>query len=52
MATITSGETRHDHLRSTVPVLVAVALLLGITVAGAVAVRELVDFGLWLVVGS
>jgi hypothetical protein len=51
MATITPSETRRDHLRSAVPALVAVTLLLGLTVAGGVALRELVDFGLWLVVG-
>ena len=43
---------RREHLRSAIPTLVSVALLLGITVAGALVLRQLVDFGLWLVAGS
>lgn len=44
--------TRREHLRSAVPALVSVGLLLGVTLVGALALRQLVDFGLWLVAGS
>ncbi len=43
---------RREHLRSAVPTLVSVALLLGVTLVGALVLRQLVDFGLWLVAGS
>ena len=43
---------RRDGLRSAVPALVSVALLLGVTLVGALVLRQLVDFGLWLVAGS
>lgn len=43
---------RREHLRSAVPALVSLGLLLGVALAGALAVRQLVDFGLWLVTGS
>lgn len=43
---------RRDHLRSAVPALVSLALLLGVAVVGALALRQLVDLGLWLVAGS
>ena len=43
---------RRDHLRSAIPTLVSVGLLLGVALVGALAVRQLVDFGLWLVTGS
>jgi hypothetical protein len=43
---------RRDHLRSAVPTLVSVALLLGVTLVGALVLRQVVDFGLWLVSGS
>lgn len=43
---------RREHLRSAVPTLVSLGLLLGVALAGALAVRQLVDFGLWLVTGS
>ncbi len=43
---------RREHLRSAVPTLVSVALLLGITLAGALVLRQVVDVGLWLVSGS
>lgn len=42
---------RREHLRSAVPTLVSLGLLLGVALAGALAVRQLVDFGLWLVTG-
>ncbi len=43
---------RREHLRSALPTLVSLGLLLGVALAGALAVRQLVDFGLWLVAGS
>lgn len=43
---------RRDHLRSALPTLVSLGLLLGVALVGALAVRQLVDFGLWLVTGS
>lgn len=43
---------RREHLRSAVPTLVSLGLLLGVALVGALAVRQLVDFGLWLVTGS
>lgn len=38
----------HDRVRSLVPTAVAVGLLLAVVVAGGLAVRTLLDFGLWL----
>ena len=43
---------RREHLRSALPTLVSLGLLLGVALVGALAVRQLVDFGLWLVTGS
>lgn len=43
---------RRERLRSAVPTLVSLGLLLGVALAGALAARQLVDFGLWLVTGS
>jgi hypothetical protein len=40
---------RREHLRTVAPVLVAVLLLFGLTVAGFAALGELLDFGIWLV---
>ncbi len=35
------------HLRTTIPVAVAVALLFGVMIAGSLALRSLLDFGVW-----
>lgn len=43
---------RREHLRSAVPTLVSVVLLLGITLVGALVLRQVVDLGLWMVSGS
>ncbi len=43
---------RRERLRSALPTLVSLGLLLGVAVVGALAVRQLVEFGLWLVAGS
>lgn len=44
-------ERRRERLRSTVPTLVSLALLLGVAVAGALALRRLVDFGAFMLAG-
>lgn len=46
--TTLSDEARRDRARSLVPTVVAVGLLLGVVVAGALVVRNLLNFGLWL----
>ena len=38
-----------EHLRSAVPVLIAVALLFGVVMVCALALRDMVDFGVWFV---
>lgn len=43
---------RREHLRAALPTLASLGLLLGVAIAGALAVRQLVDFGLWLITGS
>lgn len=40
---------RRDRLRSAVPTLVSLALLLGVTLVGALALRQLAGLGLLLV---
>ena len=63
MAQITApGPTQHDRgrpetitrerLRTAVPVAVAVALLFGTLWVGALALRDMVDLGVWLLSGS
>ena len=42
---LAADETRRERLRSTIPVAVAVALLFGVVVAGSLALRSLLDFG-------
>ncbi len=39
----------HERLRAALPVLVALALLAGVVLAGGLVLRELLDFGLWFV---
>ncbi|NTW41431.1 MAG: hypothetical protein HGA44_16395 [Cellulomonadaceae bacterium] len=41
-------ETRRERLRSTLPVLVAVALLVAVAVGGMLALHGLLDTGVWL----
>ena len=43
---------RREHLRSAVPTLVSVALLFGVALVGALALRQLLDFGIWLITGT
>lgn len=38
----------HDTLRSVVPVTVAFALLLGVVVVAGIALKDVLDFGVWL----
>lgn len=45
-------ERRREWLRSAVPTLVSLALLLGVALAGALALRRLVDFGAFLLGGA
>jgi hypothetical protein len=42
-------EPRYERLREVIPVAVAVAGLVGVTVAGSLALRSLLDFGVWLI---
>lgn len=44
---LTASETRAELLRSVVPPAVAVVLLFGTVIAGALALRGLLDFGVW-----
>lgn len=48
---LTSDESRRDRLRSTIPVALAVSLLFGVVIAGSLALRNLLDFGVWLLAG-
>ncbi|NCT91642.1 hypothetical protein GXB85_11870 [Cellulomonas sp. APG4] len=41
-------ERPHDTLRSVVPVTVAFALLLGVVVVAGIALKDVLDFGVWL----
>lgn len=43
---------RRERLRSALPTVVSLGLLLGVALVGALAARQLVDFGLWLIAGS
>lgn len=45
------GVTRAEHLREVLPALLAVALLLGVVVAGGLVLRDLLDFGVWFLSG-
>ncbi len=42
-------EARRERWRSAIPVAVAVVVLLGVLLAGCLALRGLVDFGIWLI---
>ena len=39
--------SRREHLRTVVPVTVAVLLLLGVVLTAALALQDLLDFGVW-----
>jgi hypothetical protein len=45
-------QVRRERLRSAVPVTVAVLALLGVVLAGALALRSVLDFGVWLIGAS
>lgn len=42
-------QVRRERLRSAVPVTVAVLALLGVVLAGSIALRSMIDFGVWLI---
>ncbi|WP_182112114.1 hypothetical protein [Actinotalea sp. JY-7876] len=46
-ARVPDDERHSDRLRSTLPALVAVLLLVGVGLAGAIVLRDLASFGLW-----
>lgn len=41
-----------ERLRSTVPVTIAFGLLLGVVVLAGIALKDLLDFGVWLLSAS
>lgn len=45
-------QVRRERLRSAVPVTVAVVALLGVVLAGALALRNMLDFGVWMIGAS
>lgn len=45
-------ESRRERIRSVVPTVVAVTLLFAVMLAGAHALRGLLDLGVWLVGSS
>lgn len=50
MATLDTTPRRvRDHLRTTLPVLVAVLMLFGVVVVGALALREVADLTVLLI---
>lgn len=46
------AQVRRERLRSAVPVTVAVLALLGVVLAGSIALRSMIDFGVWLIGAS
>lgn len=42
-------EARRERLRSAVPATVATAMLVGLLLAGALALQHLVGLGIWLI---
>lgn len=42
------GTRPHDTLRSVVPVTVAFTLLLAVVVVAGIALKDVLDFGVWL----
>ena len=50
-STAERGLSRAEHLREVLPALLAVALLLGVVVAGGLVLRDLLDFGVWFLSG-
>ena len=45
-------EERRARLRSAVPVALAVSLLWGVVIAGAVLLGRMLDFGVWFLTSS
>ena len=45
-------QVRRESLRSALPVTVAVLALLGVVLAGSLALRSMLDFGVWLLGAS
>lgn len=46
---VESDLAERERLRSAVPVTIAFALLLGVVVLAGIALKDMLDFGVWLV---
>lgn len=43
----TNDDDAREHLRTVIPAAIAVVLLFGVLIAGSLALRDLLDFGVW-----